>query len=134
MESRPATSVAHSDRLISFLRQRPRRDALFWGARLARELLAVHAMRSAFVVLGIWMFRLATGCGPVSGGFGGTGGNGGGGAPAGNGAGGLAGANGGAGGTTGPACGPVQCDVGMVCCNAACGICTPPGGACVAGC
>jgi hypothetical protein len=34
----------------------------------------------------------------------------------------------------GPACGPVQCDPGMVCCNAACGICTPPGGGCVAGC
>ena len=28
------------------------------------------------------------------------------------------------------ACGPNTCAVGEVCCNASCGICTPPGGAC----
>jgi hypothetical protein len=27
-------------------------------------------------------------------------------------------------------CGAVTCDPGQVCCNASCGICTPPGGAC----
>jgi hypothetical protein len=30
----------------------------------------------------------------------------------------------------GPACGPVQCGKGTVCCNDSCGICTPPGGGC----
>ena len=50
------------------------------------------------------------------------------------GASGSSGGAGGAGGATGPACGPVQCSAGMVCCNALCGICTPPGGGCVAGC
>jgi hypothetical protein len=30
----------------------------------------------------------------------------------------------------GPACGPVQCGKGQVCCNDSCGICTAPGGAC----
>lgn len=29
-------------------------------------------------------------------------------------------------------CGPVTCDVGQVCCNSSCGICTPPGAGCVA--
>jgi hypothetical protein len=41
----------------------------------------------------------------------------------------------GAGGTDGRvACGATTCDVGMFCCNPACGICAPPGGGCVAGC
>jgi hypothetical protein len=35
-------------------------------------------------------------------------------------------------GPGGPACGPKQCAAGLVCCNASCGICTPPGGLCVA--
>jgi hypothetical protein len=29
-------------------------------------------------------------------------------------------------------CGPTACAAGMVCCNASCGICTPPGGTCSA--
>lgn len=34
-------------------------------------------------------------------------------------------------GATGPACGPkATCPAGQECCNASCGICTPPGGAC----
>jgi len=28
-------------------------------------------------------------------------------------------------------CGPTVCPAGQVCCNASCGICTPPGGACI---
>jgi hypothetical protein len=32
---------------------------------------------------------------------------------------------------TGPACGSATCATGQVCCNASCGICTPPGGACI---
>ncbi len=32
---------------------------------------------------------------------------------------------------TGEPCGPVTCPVGQVCCNASCGICTEPGGACI---
>ena len=28
-------------------------------------------------------------------------------------------------------CGAVTCDPGLVCCNASCGICTEPGGACI---
>ena len=63
--------------------------------RLARELLVVHAMRSSFVVLGLWVAGLSIGCGSGTGSTGGTGGH------AGNGAGGLAGANGGAGGGVG---------------------------------
>jgi hypothetical protein len=31
----------------------------------------------------------------------------------------------------GEECGDVTCGVGMVCCNASCGICTPPDGACI---
>jgi hypothetical protein len=31
----------------------------------------------------------------------------------------------------GVACGPATCPAGQVCCNASCGICTPPGGACI---
>jgi hypothetical protein len=31
----------------------------------------------------------------------------------------------------GSACGPTSCGEGMVCCNASCGICTPPGYACI---
>lgn len=31
---------------------------------------------------------------------------------------------------TGPACGDVICDEGLICCNASCGICTPRGGSC----
>ena len=31
----------------------------------------------------------------------------------------------------GDACGAVTCPSGQVCCNASCGICTPPGGACI---
>ena len=87
-------------------------------------------MRSSFVVLAVLLAGFSLGCGSGDG----LSGGGGGGGHAGTGGGGTAGANGGAGGTTGPACGPVQCDIGMVCCNAACGICTPPGGGCVAGC
>jgi hypothetical protein len=33
-------------------------------------------------------------------------------------------------GMAGAACGPKTCAAGTVCCNASCGICTPPGGAC----
>jgi hypothetical protein len=29
------------------------------------------------------------------------------------------------------ACGDVTCGPGLVCCNASCGICTPPGGVCI---
>ncbi|KAK4442917.1 hypothetical protein QBC34DRAFT_222647 [Podospora aff. communis PSN243] len=32
----------------------------------------------------------------------------------------------------GPKCGSGRCDGGQVCCNDSCGICTPPGGACIA--
>ena len=32
---------------------------------------------------------------------------------------------------TGEACGDQTCAEGMVCCNASCGICTPPGGVCI---
>ncbi|KAK0658088.1 hypothetical protein B0T16DRAFT_402983 [Cercophora newfieldiana] len=32
----------------------------------------------------------------------------------------------------GPKCGSNVCDAGDVCCNESCGICTPPGGACIA--
>lgn len=35
------------------------------------------------------------------------------------------------GGLGGEQCGDVQCDDGMVCCNASCGICTEPGGVCI---
>src|SRR5687768_11072301 len=28
-------------------------------------------------------------------------------------------------------CGSVECPSGQVCCNASCGICTPPGGSCI---
>jgi hypothetical protein len=35
------------------------------------------------------------------------------------------------GGTSGVSCGPVTCEVGMVCCNESCGICTPPDGSCI---
>ena len=69
----------------------------------------------------------------ASGTSGGAAGTGGGTAGASGTSGGVAGGAG-AGGTTGPACGPVQCGAGMVCCNALCGICTPPGGGCVAAC
>jgi hypothetical protein len=31
----------------------------------------------------------------------------------------------------GPACGPVNCASGEVCCNESCGICTAPGGSCI---
>jgi hypothetical protein len=31
----------------------------------------------------------------------------------------------------GEACGPNTCAAGEVCCNASCGICTPPDGACI---
>ncbi len=31
----------------------------------------------------------------------------------------------------GPACGPVTCDLGQVCCNPSCGICTGPGEGCI---
>ncbi|KAK0631198.1 hypothetical protein B0T14DRAFT_417318 [Immersiella caudata] len=31
----------------------------------------------------------------------------------------------------GPKCGSARCDAGDVCCNDSCGICTPPGGACI---
>jgi hypothetical protein len=31
----------------------------------------------------------------------------------------------------GEPCGERTCGAGMVCCNASCGICTPPGGACI---
>ncbi len=33
--------------------------------------------------------------------------------------------------TAGPSCGRNTCAVGQVCCNASCGICTPPDGACI---
>jgi hypothetical protein len=33
--------------------------------------------------------------------------------------------------SAGPACGARRCAAGQVCCNASCGICTPPGGACI---
>ena len=32
---------------------------------------------------------------------------------------------------TGEACGATICGPGLVCCNASCGICTPPGGSCI---
>ncbi|MBI4042260.1 MAG: hypothetical protein HY391_02180 [Deltaproteobacteria bacterium] len=32
----------------------------------------------------------------------------------------------------GTPCGPVRCQAGQVCCNASCGICTEPGGFCIA--
>lgn len=32
---------------------------------------------------------------------------------------------------TGEPCGSTVCAAGLVCCNASCGICTPPGGACI---
>ena len=32
---------------------------------------------------------------------------------------------------TGVACGPVTCPIDQTCCNASCGICTPPGGGCI---
>ncbi len=32
---------------------------------------------------------------------------------------------------TGESCGDSTCAEGMVCCNASCGICTPPGGVCI---
>ncbi|EEY19637.1 hypothetical protein D7B24_002962 [Verticillium nonalfalfae] len=31
----------------------------------------------------------------------------------------------------GTKCGPTMCGAGQVCCNASCGICTPPDGACI---
>lgn len=34
-------------------------------------------------------------------------------------------------GMGGEPCGPVTCRDGLVCCNASCGICTPPGGSCI---
>jgi hypothetical protein len=37
---------------------------------------------------------------------------------------------GGAGGASGVACGPKTCAAGQICCNASCGICTPPDGFC----
>ena len=36
-----------------------------------------------------------------------------------------------AGNATGPKCGAATCAAGMVCCNASCGICAPPNGACI---
>jgi len=33
--------------------------------------------------------------------------------------------------SAGEACGPTVCPSGEVCCNASCGICTPPGGVCI---
>ena len=30
-----------------------------------------------------------------------------------------------------PSCGSVTCAAGLTCCNASCGICTPPGGSCI---
>lgn len=36
------------------------------------------------------------------------------------------------GGPGGEACGPVTCGEGLVCCNASCGVCTPPGVECTA--
>jgi hypothetical protein len=95
--------------------------------------LVVSAVAVVVAVLG---FGLADGCSSSvltstgTGGSGGAGAAGQGGSAGGHG-GGAAGVGGQGGG---PACGPVQCDPGMVCCNAGCGICTPPGGACVAGC
>jgi hypothetical protein len=88
------------------------------------------------------------GGGAATGGNAGTGGRGGnagtGGSPGTGGVGGSAG-TGGAGGTRdgatdvpvtsdgpdGVACGQVLCPAGRVCCNASCGICTPPGTACI---
>ncbi len=40
--------------------------------------------------------------------------------------------NDGAASKKGEPCGPASCAAGEVCCNASCGICTPPGGACIA--
>jgi hypothetical protein len=57
-----------------------------------------------------------------------------GGSAPGRGSGGAAGAGGMAGQSGVVECGSVLCDAGMICCNAACGICAPPGGGCVAGC
>jgi hypothetical protein len=37
------------------------------------------------------------------------------------------GRDGGDGGGEGEACGDTTCEQGMTCCNASCGICTPPG-------
>jgi hypothetical protein len=34
-------------------------------------------------------------------------------------------------GSAGESCGPKTCAGGEVCCNQSCGICTPPGGACI---
>jgi hypothetical protein len=92
------------------------------------------------VVVAVLGFGLANGCSSSvltstgTGGSGGAGAAGQGGSPAG--AGGHGGGAAGIGGQSGagPACGPVQCDPGMVCCNGGCGICTPPGGTCVQGC
>lgn len=36
-----------------------------------------------------------------------------------------------AGNATGPKCGTTTCAAGMTCCNASCGICAPPNGACI---
>jgi hypothetical protein len=33
--------------------------------------------------------------------------------------------------TPGEPCGPKTCPAGEICCNESCGICTPPGGACI---
>ncbi len=35
------------------------------------------------------------------------------------------------GGGTGVSCGPQTCAPGLICCNASCGICTPPDGMCI---
>jgi hypothetical protein len=71
----------------------------------------------------------------TSGGAGGRGGSvGAGGAAGGGGAGGRGGSSGGAAGGGaggGPVtCGKAICATGQVCCNASCGVCTPPGGGC----
>jgi hypothetical protein len=86
---------------------------------------------------------LGEGCGTISTEGNDAGGGTSGAGQAGSGAAGSGGSTGsaGAGGRTGAggqggdvACGPVTCSAGLYCCNAACGICAPPGGACVQGC
>src|SRR5436190_2023897 len=82
--------------------------------------------------------------GPGGGSAGRTGGGGAGGEAAGSAGGGSRGGAGGAGGTGGAAgrggtggaggrvaCGAAVCELGQTCCNASCGICTPPGASCI---
>ena len=69
----------------------------------------------------------------TTGAAGSSGGRGGAGGATGNaGAGGRGGASGAGGAGGGLACGPAKCTVGEVCCNASCGVCTPPGAGCSA--